>query len=72
MLEASQIGAHEMPDELRDQICAYAMMDYEAGRMRADDITMALLSKPVAELYSTCNKVNLESTTLRADVVRHI
>lgn len=67
-----RVDAHEMSDELRDETGAYVMAAYEAWRKCVDDVAMSLLSKPVAELYTTKTRMNLESTTLRADGVRHI
>jgi hypothetical protein len=44
---------------------AYLTTAYEAGRMRVEDITVTLLNKPAAELYSSTTLITLESTTMR-------
>jgi hypothetical protein len=37
-----------------------------------DDVTMSLLNKPAAELYSTTTRMKLESTTMRPEGLRYI
>jgi hypothetical protein len=70
--EASQCQEHAIADDLRAESSAYMAAAYEAGRMRADDVTMSLLKKPAAELYYATTRITLESITMRPEGLRYI
>lgn len=72
MKEAAAIGAQAMADALRREMCSFLDTAYEAGRMRVDDVTMSQLNRSVADLYTTKNRMALETTTLQPDGIRHI
>jgi hypothetical protein len=37
-----------------------------------DDVTLSLLNRPAAELYSATTRMTLESTTMRPEGLRYI
>jgi hypothetical protein len=70
--EASQCQEHAIADDLRAESSAYMAAAYDAGRMRVDDITMSLLNKPAAELYSSTTRMTLESRMMHPEGLRYI
>jgi hypothetical protein len=49
---------------------AYRDAAYQAGRMRVDQVTLDLISKPVSEMYTRQNRMELETVTVRPDGLR--
>lgn len=57
---------------LVEQVVAYQGAAYEAARMRVDDVSMTLLNRPAAELYTKTSRMELESTTMRAPGIKFL
>jgi hypothetical protein len=49
---------------------AYGDAAYQAGRMRVDQVTLDVISKPVSEIYIRHNRMELETMTVRPDGLR--
>jgi hypothetical protein len=49
---------------------AYHRAAYEGARMRIDQITLDLISKAVAEMYTRQTRMELETVTVRPDGLR--
>ena len=58
--------------DLVQQTSAYQSAAYDAARMRVDDISMGILNRPAAELYTKTSRMNLETTTMRAPGIRFL
>jgi hypothetical protein len=56
--------------ELAEMGLVYHRAAYDGVRMRIDQITLALISKPVAEMYTRQTRMDLETVTVRPDGLR--
>ena len=73
LLEAAvQDGDSAAVAALTTQVVAYQAAAYDAARMRVDDVSMTLLNRPAAELYSKTSRMELESTTMRSPGIKFL
>lgn len=73
LLEAAVAdGDQSAVGPLVSQVVAYQAAAYDAARMRVDDISMTLLNRPAAELYSKTSRMELESTTMRSPGIKFL
>jgi hypothetical protein len=56
--------------DLAEMGMAYHSAAYQGVRMRIDQITLDLISKPVAEMYTRQTRMELETVTVRPDGLR--
>jgi hypothetical protein len=69
-LSAEDDGDPELAWALAKVGMAYRDAAYQAVRMRVDQVTLDLISRPVSEMYTWQNRMELETVTVRPEGLR--